>query len=60
MNNFQQQQQAMMMGQPMQQGAPPQQNLRTKLLNYFQNIQQHAGWPATVQPIERVGLVNEL
>jgi hypothetical protein len=60
MNNFQQQQQAMMMGQPMQQGVPPQQTLRTKLLNYFQNNQQHAGWQATVQPIERVGLVSEL
>ncbi|QDS73668.1 hypothetical protein FKW77_002656 [Venturia effusa] len=60
MNNFQQQQQAMMMGQPMQQGIPPQQNLRSKLLAYFQNNQQHAGWQATVQPIERVGLVSEL
>jgi hypothetical protein len=60
MNNFQQQQQAMMMGQGMQQQGVPQQSLRTKLLNYFQSNPQHAGWQATVQPIERVGLVSEL
>jgi hypothetical protein len=36
------------------------QSLRTKLLDYFQRNPQHAGWQATMQPIERVGMVSEL